>query len=404
MSLEPITDPEAVPLGLLRRYLTAHGWRQGTVGRRSPPAHVQNEIMAAFLQARPGGRRNFDVYVLSEDGFEDVELVLPREQTASDFLRRIEGAIRTLSDIEGREPEQVITDVRMIGYDVVRSRIPDMMVHDDTIYLEVAANYITSVKSLLAATATTEIQPDPYFLRVRKEASEYADRCRFAHTFRGSFGFSIESPIVPNNEPTLPQIDQPRPFERRVMERFARGVQAVCDAVASDTTARIVTSVQTGFSANACELFADLIENTSPGGLILSFAFSPEWRSDDELVKASSFAVGPRHVEVTRTAAKELRHQIQPRAEKIFGRVTRLESEADPSDLLHPMGDREIAIQWASEDMDVGDVLVRVSLSPADYLRAHAAHGAGRPVMVSGTLERKGRRWVLTNPTDFRVP
>jgi hypothetical protein len=65
---------------------------------------------------------------------------------------------------------------------VVQSRVPDAMVRDDTINLEVAINYITGLKSLLAATATTEIQPDPFFLRVKKEAAEYADRCRFAHT------------------------------------------------------------------------------------------------------------------------------------------------------------------------------------------------------------------------------
>jgi hypothetical protein len=63
----------------------------------------------------------------------------------------------------------------MIGYDVVQSRVPDAMVRDDTINLEVATNYITGLKSLLAATATTEIQPDPFFLRVKKEAAEYAD-------------------------------------------------------------------------------------------------------------------------------------------------------------------------------------------------------------------------------------
>jgi hypothetical protein len=385
MSLEPITDPEAVPLGLLRRYLAAQGWRRGTDGRRPMPSTlVQNQALtSAFLHARPVGKRNFEVYVLSEDGLEDVELVLPRELTASDFLRRIEGAIRTLSDVEGREPEQVITAIRMIGYDVVQSRVPDAMVRDDTINLEVATNYITGLKSLLAATATTEIQPDPFFLRVKKEAAEYADRCRFAHTFRGSFGFSIESPVVPNDEPTLPQIEQPRPFERRVMERFARAVQTVRDAVALDTTARIVANFKTGFGANACELFADLIEDTSPGGLVISFAFSPEWQPLDELVVVKDVSIGPRHVEFTRAAAKELRQQIQPRAEKIVGRVVRLESEADPSDLMNPMGDREIAVQWSSEDL--GEVLVRVSLSPVDYLQAHAAHGAGKPVMVSPT-------------------
>ena len=402
MSLEPTSDPEAVPLGLLRRYLTAHGWHRDADARRSAGTTelVPNAtILQAFLQARPGGRQNFDLYILSEEGVDDVELVLPREQAASDFLRRMEGAIRTLSGVEGRSPEEVISDVRMIGYDVVRSRIPNAMVYDDAIHLEVATKYITGVKSLLTATATTEIQPDPYFLRVRKEASEYADRCRFAHTFRGSFGFSIESPVVPNNEPTLPQIEQLPPFERRVMERFARGVRTVCDAVTTGDTAALVATAKTGFSANACEQFAKLVEDTSPGGLVFAFAFSPEWRADRELAQVREFAVGMPHVEVSRAAAKVLRSQFTPRPETVFGRVVRLESEGDPSDLLNPIGSREIAIQWSNEDL--GDIQVRVSLDASEYLKAIEAHGSGRPVKVSGTLERRGRVYVLSTPTNL---
>ena len=83
------------------------------------------------------------------------------------------------------------------------------------------------------------------------------------------------------------------------------------------------------------------------------------------------------------------------------GRVVRLASEDDPSDLMNPLGDREIAIKWQTpEGLDIH---VRVTLSPADYLQAHAAHGAGRLVTVSGTLERRGRRWVLSSPSGFSV-
>jgi hypothetical protein len=402
---DPSSDPEAVPLGLLRRYLLANGWRRAEIAPGfaiTAPPDGGSRVLREMLEGRTGGRRNFEQFILSEDGLDDVELILPREQTSPDYLRQFRGAIRTLSDLEGGGPVQVIADVRRIGFDVVRSRIPTAMVFDDAILLEVATGFITGVKSLLAATATTEIQPDPYFLRVKKEATAYADGCRFGHTFRGSFGFTVESPIVPNDEPALPQMEQPRPFQRRVIERLVRGVTAVCTAVDSDDTSALVTSAKTGFSANACEQFAKLVEETAHSGLVFSFAFSPEWRPPAELIQTKEFLVGPRHVEVTKAAAKELRRQLVPRAEKVFGRVVRLASDADPSDLLNPMGDREIAIQWSSEEL--GDVQVRVSLGAADYLLALEAHRAGRPVMVSGTLERRGRPWVLSNPTEFTVP
>lgn len=397
-------DPDRVPLGLLRRYLVAKGWRRVEVapsvpGKVQPPP--ESRIVREMLDGRSGGRRNFEQFVLSEPGLEDVELMLPRGTESIDYLRQLHSAIRTLSDLQEREPQEIIADVRQIGFDVMRSRIPDQMVSDDTILLEVATAYITGVRSLLAATATTEIQPDPYFLRLKKEATVYADGCRFGHTFRGSFGFTVESPVVPNLDPVFHFADQPRPFERRVMERMARGVKAVCDAVIHDTPQQLIDGAKTGFSANAYEQFAQLIEETAPSGLAFSFALSPEWDVPPDLVQPSEYFVGQRHVEMTRIAAKALRKEIVPRSENVVGRVVRLASENDPSDLLNPMGDREVVIKWATPEGR--DIHVRVTLNPADYLEAHAAHGAGRSVMVSGTLEMRGKRWVLANPTQFGV-
>lgn len=403
MSLEPITDPEAVPLDLLRRYLAAHGWRQGPdVPRLMPSALAQNQsLIRSFIQARPGGRRNFDIYVLSEEGVEDIEVVLPREQTASDFLRRIEDAIRTLSDVEGRRTQDVVTAVRMIGYDVMRSRIPDTMVHDDTIHLAAAAKYITGIQDLLAATATTEMKPTPFYQRARPAAVEYAAKCRFGHTFRGSFGFTVESPVVPNIEPTLPAIDQSAPFERRVIQRLAHAIRIVCEAVQSDNQASLIADVSKGFSANAYEEFANLLESTSGNEMVFSFSFSPEWNAPKELTDAGDFVVGPRHIEFVRAAAKKLRKQAISRPEILIGRVERLQSEDDPSDVLNP-GEREVSVRWLSEDL--GLQAVRVSLQATDYLAAIEAHKAGRPIKVSGILEGKGRHWRLVNSSNFSVP
>lgn len=355
-----------------------------------------------MLKARSGGQRRFDLYTLSEEGADDVEIVLPREPTARDLQYRLEGAIRTLSDVEGRDPEQVIADVRLIGYDVMRSRIPNMLVRDDAVHLQVATSFTNRVHSLLAATATTEIDPQPYFLRIKKEGKEYADRCRFGHTFRGSFGFTIELPIAPNVEPTLPEIEQPAPFERKVIARLVRGIRAIYDAAQASDAAPLAAMAKNGFSANACDLFADMIEDTSPGGIDLSFSFSPEWAAPVEFAEKRQFLVGAVHVEMARVAAKLLRTEYVARPEKIIGRVTKLESDIDPSDLLNPKGEREITVQWDSDDL--GKIDVKISLGAEDYLHAVEAHKAGRWVTVSGTLERRKRSWLLTTPSDFQVP
>lgn len=399
---EPTRDPRAVPLGMLRRYLRAQNWRQLAIPRPDPgvPTGDALGLAGALLRGRqPLRTRDFDVFEFSEEGYEAVELVLPKQERQADFLSGIERAVMTLSALENRDPQSVISSIRSIGFDAVHTRIPDAMVFDDTIHLEVAASYTAGIKSLLAATATTELNPAPYFLRLLREGSDYADRCRFGHTFRGSFGFTVESTVAGNDSPTLPGLPQAPPFERRVVQRLVRGVRSIYQAVAADDISIITANAPSAFGANACESLANLIESTSYNSLAFSFSFSPEWRPADDVALDNGFVVGPRHVEATREAAKSLRSAPVQRPEKVHGRVKWLESEDDPSDLLNPAGSREIAVIWSS--IDFGDIAVEMRLNAADYLVAHQAHGRGRPVMVSGTLEKRGRKWILSDPVSF---
>jgi hypothetical protein len=84
------------------------------------------------------------------------------------------------------------------------------------------------------------------------------------------------------------------------------------------------------------------------------------------------------------------------------GRVVRLQNQTDPTDLSSQTGEHEIMVLWASRDF--GDIQVRVNLTPADYLTAVNAHGAGRPVWISGALTKTGRQWFLSEPHNFTVP
>lgn len=404
MNADPKKLPETVPIELLRRYLLANGWRLS----EPPPTSAQPELDATsrfpargFFENRAGGKRSVDVFVLSEKGSDDIELIVPRDRTASDFDRRLQGAISTLSQFEERESDQIVASVRSIGFDVVRSSIPNDLVVDDAIYLANATDYINGMRDLLASTATTEIRPLPFFGRVSKEAAEYSDKCHFAHTYRGSFGFTIESPIRPNATQTLFGVDPTPPFERRVIQRLASGIQQICEAVRVGDLRPVIEGVRTGFSANGCERFAGVVRATAYSGMSFAFSFSPEWSIPERLRTASEFVVGPTHVEVARAAADSLRGSPVELPTQVFGRVVRLQNEADPSDIEATTGEREISVLHASKDY--GDMHLRITLSPADYLLAVEAHRQGRPVRISGTLVHRGRSWFLFNPSGLTI-
>jgi hypothetical protein len=75
--------PGSVPLGMLRRYLTATGWHV----RGSNPidmGRLENAAARVLLNGRTGGRRNFHVYVSNVVDFDGVELVVPASADSSE--------------------------------------------------------------------------------------------------------------------------------------------------------------------------------------------------------------------------------------------------------------------------------------------------------------------------------
>lgn len=389
---QPIMD--RVPLASLRQYLLASGW-----SRLTSRGFLQRNVETGLLRTRAAARnKTYEIFRAPFPGFEDVEIVVPIFTTSSDAGVLLKSALSTLAELEERPPAEVIAAITARGVDVIRSRMPDSITLNETIHLAVARNFVVGIRDVLASTATTELEPEPFFLRVKKEGTEFADRCRFGHTFKGSFGFTIESPISANVEPTLDGLEGTPPFERRVVERFARGLKYISAAAAQDDPSEIVDHANVGFNANACEQFADLVEQTSASKLTFDFLFSPEWRRHSP---QEEYEVGFQHAEISREAARRLRTQVGPRDATIRGRIVRLQSEADPSDIENSLGTREIAVLWSTEPE--GDIHVRAVLDPMGYLTAVRAHADGRAVEISGTLEKKGRRWTLSSPSGLKV-
>jgi hypothetical protein len=105
---------------------------------------------------------------------------------------------------------------------------------------------------------------------------------------------------------------------------------------------------------------------------------------------------------MARVAADKLRGESVSIPADVFGTVVRLQNEADPSDLSAIMGEGEISVLHAHEVY--GELHVRITLTPADYLKAVEAHRLGRAVRVSGTRVRKGRYWYLNEPSSVTIP
>ncbi|WP_155935051.1 hypothetical protein [Methylobacterium sp. 10] len=337
------------------------------------------------------------IFVYAENGFPEVSIVLPDASTREDTAKRILFALRTISDLDGISVEDVFAAVRRIGSDVIRTRLPDSSVwRGESINLRAAEAFIRRMRRLLLTAAATEVRPHRIVQSITSECEDFVDRCRFAHTFEGSFGFVVEAPVGPPPDGQLLSEEQhPAPFERAVVRRIATGFRSVRQAEAAESTRSLQASFQGGWSADMCDQVVGMYEEIDAESLSFGFELSSEWTLPEDGLDLWNFTLRPNNIRMIKEASAILRERQEETETPVVvsGLIVRLASRENPADLLHNVSPREVVIRWESPDR--GDISVSTRVAPEDYLAALEAHSAGRSVRVEGNLARVGRRWVL---------
>ena len=379
-----------LPANFVRAYLESTGWHI------APPQPSIESKGPRLLAKRWGASRNFDLFISSDAT--PVEMVVPRDEQSADYQSRVQDVLRTLGTIEERSPQTIASEILFINFDLIKSALPNSYLIYDAIPLNSAIEHVERMRDLLSSSATTEISPRAFYGRVRKAATEYSSRCLFGHTYQGSFGFTVQSPLTTEEfQPGL--FERSVPFERKVLTRLVNGLESVA-AATTNNNVELAMDPEIGLSANGFDILADMLENAG-GQMRIEVAFSRRWQPRVDEPRVESFDFSPQTIEVSRTAAERLRSTYEPVEKKIVGRIINLRNTTNPSQLMPTADSREVVIDF--EDEDLGEIKVRISLNAADYLKAVEAHKLGQRLAVDGLLERHGLRYVIENPRQVRV-
>ena len=357
------------PVYLLRRYLSAHGW-------------VRQQLAVAGL----------DLFTPTEPGSDTIEIPVPAHGQSADAERRVMFALRTLSDIEDRPLEAVAAAVIGSAFDIIEASVPSTMLTRESIGLGVAATFVTKERHLMMHAAAAELagQSD----NIERDSRTYADNCRFGHTFYGSFGFRVMSPLGDLDVGALPT-----PNPRAIVNRIRHGIAAVYAPVHASNPAPMVATSSSLLNASGYRDLAEILEKAEAPDVSFRFILSPALPDSlppTGLIRLPTAAAG-----LVREAADMMQEAPPPGEHRISGRIITLASRHVPADLLHPEG-RKIDVSWDSPQF--GEVKVRVLLSPQDYTKAIDAHGRGLMVIVEGALATRGKTgFSVDNPTSFSV-
>ena len=331
-----------------------------------------------------------------------IRLALPAIKGLVDAQQLVSSALEQLSDSLNVSVDSLTAFLVQRITDVLRARSFSLVGHDDSLPLDIASEWISRMRQLLAASAYTENEPRPFFEKTGLLGSDFAHRCRFGHTFKGSFGISIESPVFTNLP--IPGLESlvVQPFERRVFERIARGIRSLQDAINSDSIDILLESYSTGLNANMCRALSEAYEAVEGRRIEYLFAWNSEIPVAEDLSGLNPFIFDARAYKFTKATALQLEQQDDYEEQLIVGKIYQLKSKEPTSLTLEPLqSERVITMKWNREGSPGGSI--RVPLSAEDYQLACDAHRDSLIVQVMGIPQKNGKFWTLHNCHGFRI-
>jgi len=337
-----------------------------------------------------------------EEGGESIELILPSQERFIDVQERIVQTILSLSQIEERTTDEICSAI--VGTNVdslfIRLQIPS---NKSSIPVEEASQHVNAIKDLIRFSACSEINAKPYYEKALSASNKIIKDFEFCHTFEGSFGFEVSSPVIkPQDAGTddlstsMPQqLAAQTPKSRLVIERLARGLILLDEAVKNDDPDVLTQSYKTAFNSKMC----DAITEISINGKVV-FNLGIKWASlmppTEDVRSFSERVINEPQINMLKHVSEQLKI-VRPYPDYINGLVVNLHCIGNPTEDLK----RTITLKVKHENH--GSIDVKMDLGANEYLLAIDAHTDGKYLSATGQLQRKGGMWLLNAITSLKI-
>jgi hypothetical protein len=251
------------------------------------------------------------------------------------------------------------------------------------------------MKDLLVFAACAQFEPKPFYPRALGRAVQFANRCRYRSAPAGSFQVDVEAPITPPaNASQIELADYP--IERLVLTSLIGGLGELQAAIDAGQTSTLLAQPPRRINANICDAILGMKPDRSDVRWEVSVSWSSAWPMEDTSLP-QSVRFENRSFEQIDAVGRALRGGKKPGYRTLRGRVVRL-SGRDP--LSSESGPLTVLLAVETDDAPAS---VEVALDRERYRVAGMAHLEGKPISISGILDRIGRRWHLVDLSDFQV-
>lgn len=358
------------------------------------PNQIEVYLMARGWEAQ---RRTptFSTWTPPQSNADAPQLFLPLSRNPRDFEERLQEFVMTLATIQDEDRDALVTNLRYATADLVRIRLASPRVGPGELPIGDGAELFEGAREMMLAAACATVSTRPNFgPRMPRQALDYLDQVRLGQTERGSYVVTVISDVAPPEQQHLVPDDAgviDVPFERHVTTKLVTALAAAHEATTSilaETSDYGIfdQAVEAGVSANLCAAIATMGAGQAAANLFVSL----EWASSRPPVPGMPTRISfePAALPILKDAVTHLRQLGPFHSELIEGFVSRLTRGNDDE-----IGTIVVDGEARGERRNV-----HVELPDEQYDMAVDAHRNRRPVRIRGTLFKRGRSWVLSEP------
>jgi hypothetical protein len=331
----------------------------------------------------------------NREGTGTFELLVPLRREFGDFANRINEVLETLETAETRSQLEIFGELVTASADVIRVRTHPRAGEDQgSLSLEDGVSAHERVREMILAAACATIGRRALYAKRKPErAMSYLRRIRLGQAERGSYVFTLISPVSPALRDAT-AIATEEPFERRVVETLAGALSAtrqaaVASAVLGGDMEPFKTAIAQGVSANLFEAIGGLSEASGDQPIEVSFSWARSRLPTTNF--PASIGIAQDLVPSIREAARVFRAtEPLPDFELVGSVVALRRDEGAPTGIITVVCPVEGKMRR-----------VLIELPDPFYHEGVKAHDEQGVLLCYGDLEREGRSYILRNPHDL---
>ncbi len=343
-----------------------------------------------------------------------VQLLIPQEHLASDYLERILEVAEKLSQIEKRDLTAVLRNMLNPNSDCLHFKRVSEGTKSGVISLLNGVGFLTGIRRLLEAAACGVATPQLFFKRLqRTEANQFLKSCLLEQTGFGSYEMNVTCPLgtmndISSNQPLLFSDAMETPFERKVTDYIMSASSQIANSIENDAINELVDNMGKAseqrhsqafplINANFCDAILDIQDVADPGDLILSASWAPKLPHAKGTLNSVHFR--SEHADKIEQISRQLKpSQKEHESVNVIASVEALRGD------MSALGEREGFVDLLVFDKEGGELApAAISLNAADYVKADLAHMQGRYVKVRGTLLRGRRKHTIVDVQVFEI-